>query len=55
MDLLTLCGRRTAIIAALAGGFVIAVLAAGMCARGVVWGGGVCATALRSGLANFLS
>lgn len=53
MDLVSLCARRAAIIAALTGAFLIAVLSAGLGARGVLWGGRTFAAALRSGLALF--
>lgn len=45
-----LCARRAAILAALAGGFMVAVLGAGLCAKGVAWGGGTMIDAIRSGL-----
>ena len=53
MGFYILCGRRLAIVAALAGGFMIAVAGAGLCAKGIVRGGSACLDAMRSGLALF--
>ncbi len=55
MSLGMLCARRTAIVAALAGGFTIAVLGAGLCAEGVVWGGSALMSEIKAGIAYFLS
>lgn len=53
MSLGMLCARRAAIVAALAGGTMVAVLGAQLCAEGIVWGGGACAGAIKSGLQLF--
>lgn len=55
MGLGMLCARRAAIVAALAGGLAVAVAGAGLCAEGVVWGGGACLDAVRSGIAWLLA
>lgn len=52
MELGILCARRIAILAALAGGFMIAVLGAGVVTTGILWGGGACLNAMRSLLAS---
>lgn len=51
MGLGMLCARRAAILAALAGGFVVAVLGAGVCSEGIVWGGGALVGAVKGGIA----
>lgn len=48
-----LCARRTAIVAALAGGTMIAILGAQLCADGLVMGGTACAGVIKSGLQLF--
>ena len=53
MGLGMLCARRAAIVAALAGGTMIAVLGAQLCAEGIVMGGSACAGVIRSGLQLF--
>lgn len=55
MTLGMLCARRAAILAALTGGLVVAVLGAGLFAQGVVWGGSACLDVIRSAVASFLS
>lgn len=55
MTLGMLCARRAAIVAALAGGLTVAVLGAGLCADGVMWGGGAFIGTLKSGVAYLLS
>lgn len=53
MGLGILCARRAAIIAALAGGTMIAVLGAQLCAEGIVFGGNACVGVIKSGLQLF--
>lgn len=55
MTLGMLCARRAAILAALAGGFTVAVLGAGLFADGVVRGGSACLGAIKAGIAYLLS
>lgn len=55
MSLGMLCARRAAVLAALAGGFVIAVLAAGLFAEGVVWGGAAFLDAIKGLIGDLLS
>lgn len=48
-----LCARRMAIVAALVGGAVIAMIGARLCADGIVWSGSAFAGVIRSTLALF--
>ena len=50
MTLGMLCARRMAIVAALTGGFVFAVLGAGVCSEGIVRGGGYLIAAIKGGV-----
>ena len=53
MALCMVCARRCAMLAALAGGTMIAVALTGWCANGIVWGGSAGAGVIRSGLGWF--
>lgn len=48
MTLGLLCVRRVAIVAALCGGFMIAVAGAGICSQGIVTAGSVCLGVVQS-------